>query len=131
MISACIAGFAADRVSRIAALATALVLAGAGNMSLLLVHDVTHWPATVLIGLIAAAETAIVVFGQALLGEQTPADLRGAAIGVFSMCGSLGVLILAFAGGVLFDLVSCAAPFAMLGAVNVIAGVAAWMVWRG
>jgi MFS family permease len=131
MVSACIAGFAADRISRIAALASALVLAGAGNISLLLVHDVTHWPATVLIGLIAAAETAIVVFGQALLGEQTPAELRGAAIGVFSMCGSLGVLILVFAGGVLFDLVSGAAPFAMLGAVNVIAGVAAWMVWRG
>jgi MFS family permease len=131
MASACVAGLAADRISRIAALAAALVLAGAGNILLLLVHDFTHWPATVLIGLIAAAETAIVVFGQALLGEQTPAELRGAAIGVFSMCGSLGVLILVFAGGVLFDLVSGAAPFAMLGAVNVIAGVAALVVWRG
>ncbi len=131
MVSACIAGFVADRVSRIAALAAALVIAGGGNILLLAVHNVTHWPATLLIGLIAAAETAIVVFGQALLGEQTPAELRGAAIGVFSMCGSLGVLILVFAGGVLFDLVSGAAPFAMLGAVNVMAGVAAWVVWRG
>ncbi len=131
VISACIAGFVADRASRMAALAAALALAGAGNILLLAVHDVTHWPATLLVGLIAAAETAIVIFGQAVLGEQTPAELRGAAIGVFSMCGSLGVLILAFAGGLLFDLVSGAAPFAMLGAVNVIAGVAAWLVWRG
>jgi len=128
MASACLAGFVADRISRIAALAAALALAGAGNILLLAVHDVTHWPATALIGLIAAAETAIVVFGQALLGEQTPADLRGAAIGVFSMCGSLGVLMLVFAGGLLFDLVSGAAPFAMLGAVNVIAGAAAFAV---
>jgi MFS family permease len=131
MVSACIAGFAADRISRIAALAAALVIAGAGNILLLAVHDVTHWPAILLIGLIAAAETAIVVFGQALLGEQTPAELRGAAVGVFSICGSLGVLILVFAGGVLFDLVSGAAPFAMLGAVNVIAGISALVVWRG
>ncbi len=130
MASACIAGFAADRVSRIAALAAALALAGAGNILLLAVHDFAHWPATVLIGLIAAAETAIVVFGQALLGEQTPAELRGAAIGVFSICGSLGVLILVFVGGLLFDLVSGAAPFAMLGAVNVMAGAAAFLVWK-
>ncbi len=130
MASACIAGFTADRVSRIAALAASLALAGAGNMLLLAIHDFAHWPATVLIGLIAAAETAIVVFGQALLGEQTPAELRGAAIGVFSMCGSLGVLILVFAGGLLFDLVSGAAPFAMLGAVNLMAGAAAFLVWR-
>jgi MFS family permease len=130
MASACIAGFAADRVSRMGALAAALALAGAGNILLLGVHDFAHWPATVLIGLIAGAETAIVVFGQALLGEQTPAGLRGAAIGVFSMCGSLGVLILVFAGGLLFDLVSGAAPFAMLGAVNVIAALSAWLVWR-
>ncbi len=130
MASACIAGFVADRLSRIAALAASLALAGAGNILLLGVHDVAHWPAMLLIGLIAAAETAIVVFGQALLGEQTPADLRGAAIGVFSMCGSLGVLILVFAGGLLFDLVSGAAPFAMLGAVNVMAGAAAFLVWR-
>jgi hypothetical protein len=46
------------------------------------------------------------------------------------MCGSLGVLILVFAGGLLFDLVSGAAPFAMLGAVNVIAALSAWLVWR-
>jgi len=131
MVGACIVGFAADRISRMAALAAALVLAGAGNILLLAVHDFAHWPATLLVGAIAAAETAIVVCGQAVLGEQTPAALRGAAIGVFSMCGSLGVLILAFAGGVLFDLVSGAAPFAMLGAVNLIAGVAAWLVWRG
>jgi len=130
MVSACLAGLAADRMSRIAALAASLALAGAGNILLLAVHDFTHWPATLLIGLIAAAETAIVVFGQALLGEQTPADLRGAAIGVFSMCGSLGVLILVFAGGLLFDLVSGAAPFAMLGVVNVIAGAAAFLVWK-
>jgi MFS family permease len=130
MVSACIAGFAADRFSRIAALAASLALAGAGNILLLAMHDFAHWPAIVLIGLIAAAETAIVVFGQALLGEQTPAYLRGAATGVFSVCGSLGVLILVFAGGLLFDLVSGAAPFAMLGAVNVVAGAAALMVWK-
>jgi dipeptide/tripeptide permease len=73
---------------------------------------------------------AVVVCGQAVLGEQTPAALRGAAIGVFSMFGSLGVLILTFAGGLLFDLVAGAAPFVMLGAVNLLAGAAAFWVWR-
>jgi MFS family permease len=130
MASACIAGFTADRVNRMGALAASLALAGAGNILLLAVHDVAHWPAALLIGLIAGAETAIVVFGQAVLGEQTPAALRGAAIGVFSICGSLGVLILVFAGGLLFDLVSGAAPFAMLGAVNLMAGAAAFLLWR-
>jgi len=123
-------GFAADRINRMAALGGALALAGAGNILLLFLHDFAHWPAIILVGLIAAAETAIVVSGQAVLGEQTPVALRGAAIGVFSICGSLGVLVLVFSGGLLFDLVSGAAPFAMLGAVNLLAGAAAWLVWR-
>ena len=49
--------------------------------------------------------------------------------GVIWLCGAM--MLLEIAGGLLFDLVSGAAPFAMLGAVNVIAGVAAWLVWRG
>jgi hypothetical protein len=46
------------------------------------------------------------------------------------MFGSLGVLILTFAGGLLFDLVAGAAPFVMLGVVNLLAGAAAFWVWR-
>jgi len=128
--SACLAGLIADRVNRMAALAASLALAGAGNILLLGVHSFAHWPAICLVGIIAAAEVAVVVCGQAVLGEQTPAALRGAAIGVFSMFGSLGVLILTFAGGLLFDLVAGAAPFVMLGAVNLAAGAAAFWVWR-
>ncbi len=120
--SAALTGWVTDRLDRLIPLAAALLLAGAGNCSLLLVHDLGHWPVYALVGLIAGAETGIVVAGQSVLGEQAPPALRGAAIGVFSICGSAGVLILVFVGGILFDRVAPQAPFIMLGAVNLAAG---------
>jgi len=118
-------GWAADRLNRVSVLAVALAVAGGGNIALLTIRSFGDWPVYALVGLIAAAETAVIVCGQAVLGEQARAELRGAAVGAFSIFGSLGVLILVFCGGLLFDKVSGQAPFVMIGAVNLLASLAA------
>jgi hypothetical protein len=53
----------------------------------------------------------------------------GGGGGAFGVCGSTGVLALLAVGGVLFDRVSPQAPFVLVGAVNLAAGVAASAVW--
>jgi len=112
-------------LNRVSVLAVALAVAGGGNIALLTIRSFGDWPVYALVGLIAAAETAVIVCGQAVLGEQARAELRGAAVGAFSIFGSLGVLILVFCGGLLFDKVSGQAPFVMIGAVNLLASLAA------
>ena len=118
-------GWAADRLNRVGVLAAALAVAGIGNIALLTIRSFGDWPVYALVGMIAAAETAVIVCGQAVLGEQARPELRGAAVGAFSIFGSLGVLILLFCGGLLFDKVSAQAPFVMIGLVNLLASLAA------
>jgi MFS family permease len=125
MAAACVIGWGADQFNRLAVLTGALALAGAGNLALITVRGFDQWPVYGLVGLIAAAETAIIVCGQALLGEQARAEARGATVGAFSVFGSMGVLVLLSLGGVLFDKVSGQAPFVMIGAVNLLASLAA------
>jgi MFS family permease len=121
-------GWAADRLNRVGVLAVALAIAGVGNIALVTIRSFGDWPVYALVGLIAAAETAVIVCGQAVLGEQARPELRGAAVGAFSIFGSLGVLILVFCGGLLFDKVSGQAPFVMIGLVNFLASLAALYV---
>jgi len=129
MASACVIGWLADRLDRLAPLTAGLAAAGLGNIAIWFIHDIGHWPAYAVVGLIAAAETAVIICGQTVLGEQAPAALRGAAVGAFSVCGSTGVLALLSAGGVLFDDISPQAPFVLLGLVNLLASFAAATVW--
>jgi MFS family permease len=57
---------------------------------------------------------------QALLGEQTPAHLRGSATGAFTVVGMLGAMCVNAIGGLLFDKVSFVSPFVMVGVINII-----------
>jgi MFS family permease len=127
--SACAVGWLADRTERLMLLTFGLVLAGGGNIVLAMVHGVDAWAVSAAVGLIAAAETSVIICGQTVLGEQAPAAIRGAAVGAFSVSGSLGVLALLLAGGWLFDRISPQAPFVMIGVVNLVASLAVAAVW--
>lgn len=129
MASAAVTGWLADRVDRLAPLTAGLAAAGIGNMAICAVHDLGRWPVYAVVGVVAAAETAVIICGQTVLGEEAPATARGAAVGAFGVCGSTGVLALLAVGGVLFDRISPQAPFVLVGAVNLAAGVAAAAVW--
>jgi MFS family permease len=45
-----------------------------------------------------------VLAAQALLGQETQPELRGAVNGLFSAMGAVGILAISLAGGYLFDL---------------------------
>jgi MFS family permease len=111
-------GMIADRLNRLTALCIALALA---TVAYSLVGQVTDpfagsmIPVAILLGI---GEVSVIVGGGALLGQEAQSSLRGAIVGVFSLMGGVGIIIVSGVGGVIFDSVGRTAPFTMMGIVN-------------
>ena len=127
---AVVMGFVLDKIDRVFGLVIAMVLASIGYLSLAFVGDPLGsemYYAAVLIGLgeITANLSAI-----SLVGKEAPVKGRGAVIGMFSLFGALGILLVAKAGGELFDNVARVGPFILVGVANVVIFVWAVLVLR-
>ncbi len=124
-------GFVADRINRSILLVVALTLTAFSLISTLLISDVFGTLMYVVVACIGITESALIVCGQAMLGEEAPPDLRGSATGIFYFTGTLGVVVMSFLAGFLFDKVGYAAPFVLVGALNLtFAVLGAWIVWK-
>lgn len=111
-------GMILDRVPRLTGVCLAFALAGSGYSLLGQVDDpFGRWmlPAAALAGI---GEASAVVAAGVLIGQEAPALARGTLIGVFGLCGSLGIVCLTYAGGLVFDAYGRSAPFIMMGLVN-------------
>jgi MFS family permease len=53
-----------------------------------------------------------------LISHEAPKLKRGAVIGMFNMCGAIGIFVSSGVGGRLFDSIGPAAPFMLVGAMN-------------
>ncbi len=113
-------GFVADRFDRSRLLVTALLLTGLALVSTTLVSDVFSLTMFVVVGLIGVTESALIVCGQSMLGQEAPPDLRGSAMGIFYFGGTLGVVVMSFVAGFVFDKIGYAAPFVMVGLLNLV-----------
>ena len=56
--------------------------------------------------------------GGVLIGQEAPAKSRGAVLGTYSLMGAVGIMLLTFVGGILFDRLGRTAPFTMMGCIN-------------
>ena len=112
-------GYIVDRIDRVTALAIAMSLAAIGYFTIGTVGDPYNMtvmiPATFLLGI---GEISAIVAGNTLLGEQAPARIRGAAVGVFGLVGTMGILFATYFGGQVFDKFAYSAPFTMMAGVN-------------
>lgn len=118
-----------DRMDRVRGLALAMTLAAAGYFAIGLVENPfdarAAVPATFLLGI---GEISAVVAGNALVGQEAPLRIRGAAIGLFSLFGTIGILAATLVGGFVFDRIAYTAPFTMMAAVNALVAVLAMSV---
>jgi MFS family permease len=124
-------GIILDRVPRLTGVCLAFGIAGVGYSVLGQVDDpFGPWmlPAAILAGL---GEASAVVAAGVLIGQEAPAATRGTIIGVFGLCGSLGIVCLTYAGGLVFDSSGRSAPFVLMGIVNFAVLAAALWVRRG
>jgi MFS family permease len=130
LVAAPFIGIMLDRIDRVIGLIVAMLLAGAGYLSLAFVGDPLGremYFAAILIGF---GEIAANLSSLSLVGKEAPAKGRGAVIGMFSLFGALGILLVAKMGGYLFDEVSRIGPFVLVGFANLIVLVLAIIVLK-
>jgi len=121
-------GWISDKVNRVTGMIIAFSLSTAGYAAMGLIDDpfVSMWiiPVCILLG---CGETANVVAGGALIGQEAPARIRGSVLGVFNLFGAVGIAVCVGLGGWLFDHWYYNAPFMMMGIIN--GSVLALAIW--
>ena len=68
---------------------------------------------------VAEKKGSLTVYARSqLLQQQAPEKVRGSVIGLFGICGGIGIMLCLKVGGYLFDNVSYAGPFIFVGLLN-------------
>lgn len=125
LITAPIFGMLSDKMNRANAVILAVALASFGYGSTIFVSDPTSPAIFVVAALIGVGEICGVIASGVLIAQQAPRDIRGSVIGIFSLCGTFGIMTATGIGGQLFDNWLPQGPFLLfstLGWVVVIVG---------
>ncbi len=123
-------GMLLDRFDRVLGLAIAMLLAGGGYFSLFLIDDPLGpqmYFSAVLVGM---GEISANLASLTLIGSEAPEKGRGAVIGLFSLCGAIGILLIAKGGGILSGTYGAISPFMLVACANVVVLVLALAVYR-
>jgi MFS family permease len=78
--------------------------------------------------IVGVGEIGGAIASQVLIAQQAPRAIRGSVIGVFGLCGALGILTAFSAGGYLFDHWRESAPFLLFGIFGAIVVVWGWLI---
>ena len=117
-------------VPRLLGVCAAFGLAAAGYLLLGVVDDPLGRGMLAAVILTGIGEASAIVSAGVLIGQEAPAELRGAVFGSYSFSGSLGQICPTAVGGLVFDRIGPHAPFVMMGMVNGVVMVAAFFVYR-
>jgi MFS family permease len=121
--------FFIDRINRVLTMAVGAGLACASYTLFGLVGNPFQpimFAAAVFLGI---GEMSGILASQALVGQVAPERGRGAVIGVFTLCGSIGIFLAAAVGGALFDAWRPSAPYIIMGATSGLLCIAATYVY--
>jgi MFS family permease len=111
-------GFLLDKMDRVLGVALAMLLAGAGYSTLFFIDNPLGpmmYFSAVLVGM---GEISANLATLTLIGSVAPAKGRGAVIGLFSLCGAIGILLIAKVGGILSGQYGNIAPFMLVAGAN-------------
>jgi MFS family permease len=130
MVWSIVMGIICDRFDRLLVIAIAFGLASAayftmGSMTNPFGSTIIY--ACVFLGM---GEISTIISGGALIGQEAPIKMRGSVLGIFGLCGAVGLLSASFVGGQVFDYFSPTAPFTMMSIVNGIVCVLAVVFYR-
>jgi MFS family permease len=123
-------GWLLDRIDRVAGLALAMLLAGGGYFSLSVLPDPLGTGMYFVAALVGMGEMSANLSSLTLIGSEAPVKGRGAVIGLFSLFGAIGILLVAKVGGHLFGS-NPVGPFVLVASANVVVLVLAlaMLVW--
>ncbi len=125
-----VVGFFIDKVDRLTAMAASMGLAGIAYLWVGFSPDplaLLFIPAALMLGM---GEVSAILSGAAVIGQEASEKVRGAVVGLFNLCGSIGTLTIVFVGGFIYDTFMPGAPFVMVGAINLLIMVGAILVRR-
>jgi MFS family permease len=123
-------GMLIDRLQRMTAMCVAFGLAAAGYFALGQIDDPFGSMVLVACVLAGMGETSALIAGGVLIGQEAPAESRGAVLGTYSLMGAMGIMVLTLIGGILFDRLGRTAPFTMMGWINLVVLAAALILRR-
>jgi MFS family permease len=115
-----VAGFVLDKVDRVTGMSIAMGIAGVAYLWVGFSPDplaLVFIPAALMLGM---GESAAILSGAAVIGQEANEDIRGSVMGLFTFCGSVGTLIIAVVCGILFDAWMPGAPFVFVGCINLL-----------
>ncbi len=121
-------GWILDKIDRLSGLAIAMGLAGLGYLSMGLVKDPldpSNIPLFILLGI---GQGSAIIGSVTLVGQEAKASERGTIIATSGLFGAVGILFSAVIGGRLFDAIGPAAPFQLLGGLQLVLCVLAVLV---
>ncbi|SIT69981.1 Predicted arabinose efflux permease, MFS family [Ectothiorhodosinus mongolicus] len=132
LLSAPFLGPIIDRLNRVTALAICMALAAVGNLAVVLLANPLELPQSILFFvLLGIGQMAVFLGGQSLIGQEAPVAKRGSVLAAFNISGALGILLIIFIGGRLFDQIDPRAPFVLVGCINFLLIFASlWVRWK-
>lgn len=119
-----------DRVDRVLFMTVASALACGSYVWFGLVDDPFQPAMYVAAVFLGVGEMSGILASQALVGQVAPERGRGAVIGVFTLCGSLGIFFAAIVGGTLFDAWRPSAPYIVMGCASGLLCLLSFYTWR-
>jgi MFS family permease len=127
LVAAGIAIFTLDRVPRVLGVALTCAVAMIGYSLMTVIDDPLGPDAIPFCILLGLGQIFTILSTTALIAKEAPPNARGAVIGMQNVVGACGTIVIAQSAGALFDTVSPAAPFLMIGLFNAIIFV--WSLW--
>jgi MFS family permease len=115
---AVIFGIVLDRIDRVKGLALGMTVAFIGYASLGLLDNPLDWPMYVAAAFVGAGEMGANISATSLIGKEAPERGRGAVLGLFSLFGAVGIMVVGLVGGWLFDNWRPVGPFLYMAASN-------------
>lgn len=127
LLAAAIAIFTLDRIPRVLGVALTCAVASVGYSLMMLIEDPLGRDAIPFCVMLGLGQIFTILSTTALIAKEAPPNARGAVIGMQNVVGAFGTILIAQLAGVLFDTVSPAAPFLMVGGLNAL--ILAWSLW--
>ena len=107
-----------DRFNRVGGAVFCMALASIGYASTWFIDDPLSPAAIPLFLLLGVGQISAFFGATVLISHEAPKLKRGAVIGMFNMCGAIGIFVSSGIGGRLFDSIGPAAPFVLVGGMN-------------
>lgn len=115
---AVIFGIVLDRIDRLLGLAIGMFVAFVGYASLGVLENPIGNGMYIAAAFVGAGEMAANISATSLIGKEAPERGRGAVLGMFSLFGAVGIMVVGLVGGWLFDNWKPVGPFLYMAASN-------------